>query len=60
MNLQFKKVKAKVNPMLKSIANPSKAPSVSQKKYALKLSPRLSSVSFPIVVFPESVYKKTE
>ena len=58
MILQFKKVKAKVNPMLKIIAKPNKTPSDSQKKYPLKFSPRLSSVSLPMVVFTASAYTK--
>lgn len=55
MILQFKKVKAKVNPMLKIIAKTNKAPSDSQKKYPLKFSPRLSSVSLPLLLYSPPV-----
>ena len=51
MNLLFKKLKAKMKPILKSNANPSKAPTEIQKRFPSKLNPRLSSVFCPIVMF---------
>lgn len=47
-----------MNPMLKSIVNPNKAPSETQKRYPSKFNPRASSVSCPIGVFDELNYTK--
>lgn len=55
MNIPFKKVKAKVKPMLNSIVRPNKAKTDIQYKYPSKFNPRLSRTSFPIVVFAESI-----
>lgn len=56
MNLRIKKLKAKVNPMLKNIVRANKAQSDIQKKYSLKSNPRLSSVCCPTVLFVGSIY----
>lgn len=55
MSIPFKKVKAKVKPMLNNIVKPNKAQTDIQYKYPSKFNPRLSRTSFPRVVFVESV-----
>jgi hypothetical protein len=55
INLRCKKLKAKVNPILKINVNPNKAPTEIQKTYPPKFNPRTSRVSCPTVMFVGSI-----